>query len=199
MIIMKNRIFLVLTLILVIGLVSTLTATTTKAQTGTSITLYAGSVNSGSGTYGYGLSASKITSPGPTLNLVEGTSYIITVNNVSNMEHSFEIVPTEAASTSPLFNSGIDIANYIPADGSGSVTVTPTQTGNFFYVCTVPAHISLGMWGKVVVTAAGSSPTPTIPEFPSALALMFVALAITALAAFVVVRYKIQPKHLVKS
>ena len=68
---MKNRIFLVLTIILVIGLLATLTAmTTTKAQTsGNSITLYAGSVNSGSGTYGYGLSSSKITSPGPTLTL----------------------------------------------------------------------------------------------------------------------------------
>src|SRR5208283_1457130 len=170
---MKNRIFLVLTLILVIGLLSTLTATTTKALTsGNPITLYAGSVNSGSGTYGYGLSASKITSPGPTLNLVEGTSYTITVNNVSNMEHSFEIVPTEAASTSPLFNSGIDIANYMPAGGSGSVTVTPTQTGNFFYVCTVPAHISLGMWGNVVVSAS-ATPSPTIPEFPTALTLIF--------------------------
>jgi len=180
---MKSRIFLVITLILVIGLLSTLTATITRAQTsGTSITLYAGSVNSGSGTYGYGLSASKITSPGPTLNLVEGTTYTITVNNVSNMQHSFEIVPSEAASASPLFNSGIDITNYIPAGGSGSVTVTPTQTGNFYYVCTVPTHVSLGMWGKVVVSA--TSPSPTIPEFPSALTLMFVALAITALVVF---------------
>jgi len=182
---MKNRIWLVFTLILVIGLLTTLTATTTKAQTsGNTITLYAGSVNSGSGTYGYGLSSSKITSPGPTLNLVEGTTYTITVNNVSNMQHSFEIVPTEAASTSPLWNSGIDITSYISADSSGSATVTPTQTGNFYYVCTVPAHISLGMYGKVVVTSASSSPTPTIPEFPSALTLMFVALAITALTTF---------------
>ena len=151
---MKNRIFLVLTLILVIGLLSTLTATTTKAQTsGTSITLYAGSVTSGSGTYGYGLSASDITSPGPPLNLVEGTTYTITVNDVGNMPHSFEIVSTKAIGT-PLFNSGIDITNFIPAGGSGSVTFTPTQTGNFYYVCTVPAHISLGMWGNVVVSAA---------------------------------------------
>src|SRR5208283_2561104 len=115
----KNRIFLVLTLIFVIGLISTLAATTIKAQTsGNSITLYAGSVNSGSGTYGYGLSASKITSPGPTLNLVEGTTYTITVNNVaSDMTHSFEIVPTKAIGT-PLWGAGIDITSYIPAGGS---------------------------------------------------------------------------------
>lgn len=194
---MKNRIFLVLTLILVIGLISTLTATTTKAATsGTSITLYAGSVTSGSGTYGYGLSSSDITSPGPPLNLVEGTTYTITVNDVSTMQHSFEIVSTKAIGT-PLFNSGIDITNFIPAGGSGSVTFTPTQTGNFYYVCTVPAHISLGMWGNVVVSAASTSPTPTIPEFPTALTLIFTALAVTALAAFVA-RQKKQPKNFVK-
>ncbi len=195
---MKNRIFLVITLILVIGLISTLTVSTTKAQTsGTSITLYAGSVTSGSGTYGYGTSASKITSPGPTLNLVEGTTYTITVDNVAtDMTHSFEIVSSKAISSSPLFEAGIDITSFIPAGGSGSVTFTPNQTGNFYYVCTVPAHISLGMWGNVVIST--TSPSPTIPEFPSALTLMFVALAITALAAFVA-RQKIKPKYLVKS
>ncbi len=195
---MKNRIFLVLTLILVIGLLSTFAATTTKAQTsGTSITLYAGSVNSGSGTYGYGTSASKITSPGPKLNLVEGTTYTITVDNVAtDMTHSFEITSTKAISNPPLFGAGIDITSFIPAGGSGSVTFTPNQTGNFYYVCTVPAHISLGMWGNVVVSAP--TPSPTIPEFPSALTLMFVALAITALAAFLV-RQKIRPKYFVKS
>ena len=178
---MKNQIFIVVTLILVIGLISPLGISTTKAQTsGTSITLYAGSVNSGSGTYGYGLSASKITSPGPTLNLVEGTTYTITVNNVSNMQHSFEIVPSEAIGT-PLWGAGIDTTSFIPAGSSGSVTFTPTQTGNFYYVCTVPTHISLGMWGNVVVSSASAS--PTIPEFPSALALLFVALAIAAITA----------------
>jgi len=194
---MQNRIFLVLTLILVIGLISTLTATTTKAATsGTSITLYAGPVTSGSGTYGYGTSASKITSPGPTLNLVEGTAYTITVNNVAtNMAHSFEIVSTKAIST-PLFGAGIDITSFIPAGSSGQVTFTPNQTGNFYYVCTVPAHIGLGMWGNVVVST--TTPSPTVAEFPSALTLIFVALAITAMAAFVA-RQKNRPKNFVKS
>jgi plastocyanin len=196
---MKNRIFLVFTLILVIGLVSTLTATMTKAQTsGTSITLYAGSVNSGSGTYGFGTSASKITSPGPTLNLVEGTTYTITVNNVAtDMTHSFEIVSTKAISPTPLFNAGIDITNFIPASSSGQVTFTPTQTGNFYYVCTVPAHISLGMWGNVVVST--TTPSPTIPEFPMALTLIFMAFTVTALAAFVARQKKTTLKTLVKS
>ncbi|MGA3059091.1 MAG: cupredoxin domain-containing protein [Candidatus Bathyarchaeia archaeon] len=182
---MKNRIFLVLTFVIVVGLLSTFAVTTTKAQSsGTSITLYAGSVTSGSGTYGYGYSASNIVSPGPTLTLQEGTTYTITVNVVGNMPHSFEIVSSKAISSSPLFNAGIDTTSFIPAGSSGSVTFTPDQTGNFYYVCTVPEHINLGMWGNVVVST-------TVPEFPSALALMFMALAITALTAFLA-RQKIQ-------
>lgn len=118
------------------------------------MTLYAGSVTTGSGTYGFGNSATDITSPGPTLNLVEGTSYTVTVDNVAtDMVHSFEIVPTMAASSTPLFGAGIDLTSYIQPGSSGSVTFTPNQTGNFYYVCTVPGHIQLGMYGSVVVTS----------------------------------------------
>ena len=118
----------------------------------TSLVLYAGSVSSGSGTYGFGNSSTTISSPGPTLNLKEGTMYTITVHNSGNMPHSWEISSTKAISTSPLFNAGIEITNFLNAGGQGSVTFTPNKTGNFYYVCTVPGHIELGMWGTVVVS-----------------------------------------------
>ena len=173
-----RKIFLALALIFVVGLF--VGSTIVHAQT--SHTLYAGSVTSGSGTYGFGLSSTDITSPGPTLTLKEGTPCTITVNNVANMPHSFEIVTSKAVSTSPLWSSGIDLTNYIPPGGSGSVTFTPTQTGDFYYVCTVPGHIALGMWGNVKVTSSGA--TPTTPEFPSALTIAFMAVLVTALAAY---------------
>ena len=172
-----KKTLIVLTLVFVVCFLSTLAVTSKAQSSGTSITLYAGAVTSGSGTYGYGSSASDITSPGPTLNLVEGTTYMVTVNNVASMPHSFEIVTSKAVSNAPLFNAGIDITNYIPAGGSGNVTFTPDKTGNFYYVCTVPGHINLGMWGNVKVTS-------TVPEYPSALALMFAALTISAMATF---------------
>ena len=182
-----KKTLVIFTLLFTVGLLST-TLLVANAQTSstssTSITLYAGNQPSGSSIpYGYGLSSDNIVSPGPTLNLQEGTTYTVTVNNVADIPHSFEIVPTKAVSNSPMFGAGIDITNYISPGGSGSVTFTPDQTGNFYYVCTVPGHISLGMWGNVVVSAA-------VPEFPSALMLVFMALAATALVAFVVTKNK---------
>lgn len=109
-------------------------------------------MTSGSGTYGFGMSSSDIVSPGPTLNLKEGTTYTLTFNNIANIPHSFEIVSTKTVSSSPLFGAGINIDNYVSPGNSGSVTFTPDQTGNFYYVCTVPGHITLGMWGNVVVS-----------------------------------------------
>ena len=172
---LNRRILAALTLIVVIGLLS-VSAATVKAQTGTPLTLYAGEKSTS--TYGFGSSSSDITSPGPTLNLVEGTTYTMTVNNVGTMEHSWEISTSKSATTSPLWNAGIDISTYIPSGGSGSVTFTPTQTGNFYYVCTFPGHIALGMWGNVKVTSSA------VPEFPSVLTLLFMALAVTGLTAF---------------
>jgi len=169
-----HRTFLALTLIVVIGLLSA-SAATVKAQTGTALTLYAGEKSTSA--YGFGSSASDLASPGPTLNLVEGTTYTMTVYNVGKMDHSWEISTSKATTTSPLFEAGIGISTYITPGGNGTVTFTPNQTGNFYYVCTFPGHIALGMWGNVKVTS-------TVPEYPSVLTVMFMALAVTGLAAF---------------
>ena len=175
----KKILFLIFVLssALAIGLISAFTAPV-KAQTVTQLTMYAGEVSSGA--YGFGNSASSITSPGPTLTLKEGTTYNMTVYNVSHMSmlHSWEISSSEAVASSAQWGAAIDLTNYIPAGGSGSVEFTPTQTGNFYYVCTFPGHIALGMWGKVVVSSSA------VPEFPTTLTLMFTMLALTAMAAF---------------
>jgi hypothetical protein len=76
----------------------------------------------------------------------------MTVYNAGNIPHSWEIVSSKAVSSSPMFGAGIDIDNYIPPGGSGSVTFTPNQSGSLYYVCTVPGHITLGMWGNVNIS-----------------------------------------------
>ena len=179
-----NKTFSFIILLLIISFVSILAMEAVQAQSqGTSLTLYAGSITSGSGTYGYGNSANDIVSPGPTLNLQVGTTYTMTVNNVGNIPHSWEIVSTKAVSDSPLFGAGIDISNYISPGSSGTVTFTPDQTGNFYYVCTVPGHITLGMWGNVVVSSS-------VPEFSSATTVIVISLALTTIVAFLFVRSK---------
>jgi len=115
------------------------------------LTLYEGEVSSTS--YGFGNSASSLSSPGPTLTLKQGQSYTMTVYNVGTLPHSWEISSTNTGTPSPLFNSEINPGTYIAGGQSGSVTFTPNQSGNFYYVCPVPGHGDLGMWGNVVVNA----------------------------------------------
>ncbi len=158
-------------------------ATTDAQNSEVSITLYAGDVSIYPGAMGYGNNSVIITSPGPTLNLQVGVTYNLTVVNVGDVAHSWEIAPTKAVTDAPLFGAGIATDNYIQPGQSASVTFTPTQEGNFYYVCTVPGHINGGMWGNVVVSTA-------VPEFPIP-ALLIAALVVTATAALVS-RYKIR-------
>ncbi len=208
--------FLVFTLVLMIGLISALTITepvksqypsytyppTTSSPTSTStpfptatssetaLVLYEGPLSTGATSsllFGFGNSATNITSPGPTLYLQEGTAYTMTVYNVGTSPHAWEIVPTKAVSNIPMFGAGIDITNFLPAGNSASVTFTPNQTGNFYYVCTEPGHIDYGMWGNVVVSSA-------VPEFQSPFMLLFTML-IAVILSVILVRQRIKTKQ----
>ena len=173
---------------------ATSTPLPSATSSGTSLVLYEGPLTTGaagSTIFGFGNTATDITSPGPTLKLQEGTTYTMTVYNVdSSTRHAWEIVPTEAVSNSPLFGAGIDITKFIPPGSSGSVTFTPNQTGNFYYVCTQPGHIGYGMYGDVVVTSA-------IPEFPTPLIflLMLAVGALSALAIRQAIKTRLGPEH----
>ena len=106
-----RRTFLALTLIIVIGLLSVSAGNSKSADS--TLTLYAGEKSTSA--YGFGNSASDIRfDPGPTLNLVEGTTYTMTVYNVGTMEHSWEISTSKSTTTSPLWGAGIDIPIIYP-------------------------------------------------------------------------------------
>ena len=122
------------------------------AAPGTPLTLYAGEVSTAA--YGFGNTAISIaTAPnGPTLQLKEGQSYTMTVTNSGTMPHAWEITRDKTTST-VLFGAQIDPTSYISPGASGSVTFTPTEVGTFYYICPVPGHVALGMWGTVIVTA----------------------------------------------
>jgi uncharacterized cupredoxin-like copper-binding protein len=125
---------------------STLVTPSSSAQ---ALALYAVTVGGSGLTFGFGTSQSSISSPGATLTLTVGQTYTLTLYNVGDTLHSWEISSTKAVGT-PTWGAGIAVDSFLAAGSSESVNFTPTQAGNY-YVCTVPGHIQLGMWGNVVV------------------------------------------------
>lgn len=125
---------------------------TTPPPPGTvSITIYGGEVSASN--YGWGMTSSKLTSPGPTLNMTVGTTYKLTFNNVGQFPHAWVIKAANSVGATTMWNAAIASAGSPISPGqSGSVTFTPTQAGTYYYLCPVPGHDDLGMWGLVKVT-----------------------------------------------
>lgn len=168
----------ILTLVFLLTTVAlTLCLVTAQAQTsGSTIKLYAGEKSTSS--YGFGSSAGNIQSPGPTITLVKGQSVTVTVYNVGTMPHNWAIVNAKQSTAAVQWNAQIDSAGTpIPAGGNGTVTFTPTTSGSYYYICQVDGHVGLGMWGNVTVNSS-------IPEFPAPLLIVFLAAALTAMAAY---------------
>ncbi len=102
--------------------------------------------------YTFGFAQNALTSPGPTLNLQVGDVVTVTMTNVGNMPHSWAVTTSNTGGT-VLFGAAIGSASSgIQPGQTASDTFTVTQAGNFFYICPIPGHAQLGMWGNVVVT-----------------------------------------------
>jgi plastocyanin len=124
--------------------------TTTTQQPNVSIALYEGEISSS--LYGFGYSSSSLVSPGPTLTFKVGDVVNITVTDVGQMPHNLAIVSTNQTSAPVQFNAQIRSAsNPLQHGESGSVVFTVTQAGDYYYICQVPGHVDLGMYGAVVV------------------------------------------------
>ena len=125
-------------------------APVTLPKPNVSVTLYAGEVSSA--LFGFGNSATSITSPGPTLTFTVGDVVNMTVFNAGTMPHNWAIVASNDTSGKVLFGAKIDSGSVpIPVNETASVAFRVTKAGNYFYICQVPGHVQLGMWGSVVV------------------------------------------------
>ena len=123
------------------------TAQTPKAGSGTPITLYVGEINAT--TYGFGNSSSTLTSnPGPTITLVAGQTYAMTVHNIGTMQHNWAIVNAKSTGANVQWGA---VTAPINARASGEVTFKAGQAGSYFYICQVPGHVAIGLWGQVIV------------------------------------------------
>ena len=115
-----------------------------------SVTLYAGEISLTQ--YGFGNSSTSITSPGPTLTFKVGDVVNMTLVNAGTMPHNWALVNANQTSASVLFHAQIASGTVpIQVNQTGSVIFTVTKSGNFYYICQVPGHVQLGMWGSVVI------------------------------------------------
>lgn len=118
------------------------------------VTIYGGEVSALK--YGFGLTSNNITSPGTTLNFQVGDNVTVTfINGSTNMYHAFIVTDKAQTGATELFNAAVGSgSNPIPPGGSGTVTFIVNKAGTFYYICPVPGHGELGMWGKLIVSAA---------------------------------------------
>ncbi len=158
---MKKKIALSLALaaalVLATSWVSTplLEAVPARAQSSTTINVIGGEVNAT--IYGFGLAGQNLTSPGPSIVVNQGDTVTINFTNVGgnvSLPHTFNIVDDSGALAFPNANIGTP-DNPINTGQSGNMTFTADKAGNFTYICLVPGHKQLGMWGTFVVQPSG--------------------------------------------
>ena len=123
------------------------TSQSPKAGSGTPLTLYVGEVSATA--YGFGNASNTLTSnPGPTITLTAGQTYTMTLNNVGTMQHNWAIADAKSSSANVLWGA---VISPIDAGSSSQVTFKAGQAGSFFYICQVPGHVALGLWGTLIV------------------------------------------------
>ncbi len=96
----------------------------------------------------------------PTLIVKTGTTINLTLVNEDNEMHGFEIVNAQPPfsrypmmSDKTLFNSfimpiwGTNTNSYY----SSNTTITASSSGSYTYLCPVPGHAQMGMYGKIVI------------------------------------------------
>jgi uncharacterized cupredoxin-like copper-binding protein len=128
-------------------------ASSSSSETPTvSITLYAGEISGSK--FGFGLSPNNITSPGPTFYFNTSDVVKITVVNAGHMDHAFAVVNAPQTGATVLFGATVASgSNPLQPGQSGSVTFKPNvASSNEYYICPVPGHAELGMWGSIVVS-----------------------------------------------
>ena len=115
------------------------------------IVLYEGEISATK--YGFGNTSTTLTSPGPTLRFNLTDVVNITVINVGMMPHAFAITNAPKTGATVLFNAEIGSAsNPLQSGKQGSAIFTPNNAGSsFFYICPVPGHAEVGMYGSVVI------------------------------------------------
>ncbi len=115
------------------------------------ITIYGGEVSAQK--FGFGLSKGNITSPGPTLKFKTSDVVQITFVNAGKYPHAFMVTDVPKSTGNELFSAAIASGSQPLSPGqSGKIVFTPNKAGSYYYICPVPGHAELGLWGNITVT-----------------------------------------------
>ena len=125
-----------------------------QAQVSSAIPTAVISIDGGEASRGFGfaLRGQQIVSPGPGITVKSGDIVKIDFKNAGATAHAF-VVTREKDDKSPILfasNVGTGARPLTPA-GEGSVVFKVDTPGNYYYICPVPGHPLLGMWGEFKV------------------------------------------------
>ena len=106
--------------------------------------------------FGFGNPQTSIGSPGPEILVKQGQAVRVTLLNVGEIPHTFQIVEENwfenKLNAVAVFGAKIG-SNTTPLNPgkAGTTTFLADKTGTFQYICTIPGHADRGMIGTIIV------------------------------------------------
>ncbi len=102
--------------------------------------------------FGFALKGQKPASPGPTITVKTGDIVRINFKNVGATAHAFAVTKEKDDKSPILFTGNVGTGSRpLTPGGDGSVVFKVDKLGNYYYICPVPGHAALGMWGEFKV------------------------------------------------
>ncbi|MBI2125712.1 MAG: multicopper oxidase domain-containing protein [Thaumarchaeota archaeon] len=102
--------------------------------------------------FGFAFEGQQISSPGPTLTVKTGDIVKVNFKNNGATAHAFSVVKENSDEAPIMFKATIGTGPrpLVPGD-RGSIVFNADTTGTYYYICPVPGHAQLGMWGEFKV------------------------------------------------
>jgi|TARA_B100001750_G_C15471592_1_gene580104 uncharacterized cupredoxin-like copper-binding protein len=104
------------------------------------------------GKYGFGLSNDSLSSPGPTIYLNTDQKVVLKFTNTGDIPHTFRVINNLNSTEQVLFGAFIgESLNPINPNNHSKVNFVIDEVGSFFYICNIPGHLDLGMFGELII------------------------------------------------
>ena len=104
------------------------------------------------GKYGFGLSNGSLSSPGPTIYLNTDQKVVLKFTNTGDIPHTFRVINNLNSTEQVLFGAFIgESLNPINPNNHSKVNFVTDEVGAFFYICNIPGHLDLGMFGELII------------------------------------------------